>query len=261
MLPIEKMPRPQPSPASSGVFGWRLRADSPRSLVTYGLRVVWWSPADLRGISGYRVYLDGENNLVQTVSAVYTPKGKNLVGALSQGMHFADLKLAPATNHVVFVSAVTSLGRESPKIPVYLSGPQFIQPPQTTSSPTTTSTTFGPIPGPGAPGEMSATVQGNGHDFLIMVSVSVTLSGPNSLGATVQFQIFKDGVGVSEIAQTPTTVPGLYVSLSFNWEDPNVWGQHTYAVYWCVSAQNATPPYITATLNGLNRQMQVVEQA
>lgn len=87
---------------------FRLRPKAPRgpraSAGSMEATIFWNSPADRRGVAGFRVYRDNENNLV------FETKDPNT--------RQATIKLPGNSAAMCFVSCVSELGRESPKIPV-----------------------------------------------------------------------------------------------------------------------------------------------
>lgn len=236
---------PQAPPA--GTLGYMGKPANPRNFQVSGNTISWSAPVDARGIVGYRVYLDSETNLINTVQTV-VGKAKGNANAVNS----INLKLAPGTNHVVFISSITGQGRESNKLPVNISGAQLGQATGVTANPTTQSNALVPIP------DMTFTINATGHNVLILFSADVTLTGSGSLGANALFQIYKDGAALSQIIKGTTPVNGLYAAVSISFMDLNVTGSHTYAAYWSVTGGG---PPITAQLDGTNRSLQVVEIA
>jgi hypothetical protein len=246
---LQPMPAPAPVPPGRALLGYSGKPANPRNLQVSGNTVSWSAPVDTRGIVGYRIYLDKENNLINTVSALM-----GNAKADPSHTHSVNLKIAPATTHTVFVSSITNQGRESSKIPIAITGAAVAQAVGSTSAPTTTTTTMQQIP------EMAVTITANGNNVLILFSSAVTLTGQGSLGANVLFQIYKDGNPLSQVIKATTPVNNLYQSVSLSYMDANVTGKHTYAVYWGLLNAGGTPP-ITATLDGINRSLQVIEIA
>jgi len=111
MQPLENFTKPQPSPGKSGVFNYRGIPGNPRNLqaVADSLQCTlsWNAPADSRGADQFRIYLDSESNLYQTVS------DRNATQVI--------IPMGSLTTRMAYVSCVSSLGRESAKIPIQLS--------------------------------------------------------------------------------------------------------------------------------------------
>jgi len=110
MRPLEPMSVPQPSPGTTGVFNYRGVPSNPRNLLATpgkGKCVLTWSaPGDARGVDRYRVYLDKESNLAFSTQ-------DNLATQFS-------LQMDSGTARMAYVSCLSSLGRESNKVPILL---------------------------------------------------------------------------------------------------------------------------------------------
>lgn len=71
---------------------------------TLEAKVTWQLPADIQGCDGWRVYRDNEENLIATIE---DPRVRQ-----------ANVKLPGGAKAMVYVSAVSALGREGPKVGV-----------------------------------------------------------------------------------------------------------------------------------------------
>lgn len=87
---------------------FRLRPMAPRGLRTAAgsleAMIFWNTPADMRGVAGFRIYRDNESNLVYETKDPSTRQ--------------ATIRLPGASSAMCFVCSVSEIGRESPKISI-----------------------------------------------------------------------------------------------------------------------------------------------
>jgi hypothetical protein len=87
-----------------------LRPSAPRNLQANAgsleCLLTWNEPADARGVNGYNVYLSSETSLIDK---------------LDSSARQYRVKLPANSKDIAFVSSVSAIGRESPKIPVQVS--------------------------------------------------------------------------------------------------------------------------------------------
>ena len=123
-----------PWPSSAGMF--RGVPQPPRALrATPGsmeATITWNAPADDRGIAGYHVFQGKESNLIS--------------GNLDRNVRQLKVKLSAGATDICFVSSVTTLGRESVRIPVVVTSnsDKYVQ---TGTTGETSGTTAQPSPG------------------------------------------------------------------------------------------------------------------
>ena len=110
MRPLEPMAAPSPSPGQTGVFSYRGVPANPRNLMAVPgsskCTLTWNAPGDPRGVDSFRVYADTESNLVFSSQD-------------SLATQFI-LQMNSGSSRMAYVSCVSSLGRESNKIPILL---------------------------------------------------------------------------------------------------------------------------------------------
>lgn len=94
-----------------------------------------------------------------------------------------------------------------------------------TSGPTTTSTTFVPMP------DMSTTIKTNGGDLRITANATVNNSSP---GSSVLGQIYLDGVAIGTASQIHSATASVSSDLAFGLKVPVSAGFHKVDIYWRV---------------------------
>jgi len=100
-----------------------------------------------------------------------------------------------------------------------------------TSAPTTTSTSYVPLP------DMSLTLKTSGNPVFITFDALVT---NNTVGQTTDFFIYVNGLQIPNLRQAMPAASGYRSVVSFAMIQPLAAGFHKIDVYWSVSAGTGT---------------------
>lgn len=250
MQQLERMVTPSPSPGTSGVFNYRGRPDFPRNISAQGSVISWTGPKDGRGADKYRIYLGNESNLVYESDGSKAKPNVTNNGFLNS----SAINLPAGVTRMAFVSTVSSLGRESAKIPVIVTGQQVFNGFGVVSDPTTTVAypTWADVP------DLACT------KTVATPLVLITFSGTfrcNNTGASIFFLIWRydsdnpGGIQISPVAMISSPISGQNESVSMAWVDSvSIDVPHTWKIRWTL---NSAGP--TATGNGTDRAIQVIE--